>query len=118
MTEIEYVNNGVTISPAIPSPYDDVELSYSGLLIQSGATEVYAHIGFGDTWANSSEYKLEKSGHQYKTKIYIPSNAENLNVCFKDAADNWDNNSGTNYSFVLSVGERKDYMLSNTFERL
>jgi hypothetical protein len=109
MTEIEYVNNGVTLNPAIPSPYDDVELAYSGLLTQNGATEVYAHIGFGNTWANSSDYKMEKSVHDYKTKIYIPSNAENLNVCFKDAAGNWDNNSGTNYSFVLSASNRKNY---------
>ncbi|MBP2644934.1 MAG: hypothetical protein H6Q75_374 [Firmicutes bacterium] len=112
MPEIEYVANGVTINPAIPSPFDDVELFYNGILTQTGATDIYAHVGFGMEWLGSSDYKMEKTEHGYKAKIYIPSNAENLNVCFKDAANNWDNNTGSNYSFVLSVGDRKDQTLS------
>ncbi|MBP2651022.1 MAG: Carbohydrate binding domain (family 25) [Firmicutes bacterium] len=113
MLEIEYLNNGVTLTPAIPSPYDDVELAYSGLLAKNGATEIFAHVGFDNAWTSASDYIMTKSEYGYKAKIYIPSNAEFLKVCFKDAANNWDNNSGNNYSFLLSIGDRKDLIVSD-----
>ena len=99
---VNYHNNGVIIYPAVPSTKSNFQITYNGLLPQNGATEVYAHVGYGRSWENVQDYKMTKTNHGFEVSIPMWQHADSLNICFKDAANNWDNNTGTNYSFVVS----------------
>ena len=97
----EYLPNGVAISPAVPTAGTTVKIIYDGLLAKSGATDVFAHVGFGKKWDNVSDYRMSRTATGFEVSIPV-QNADVLNVCFKDCADHWDNNSGKNYSFDIS----------------
>lgn len=97
----EYFTNGVTLSPSTPSPQSITKITYRGLLLQNGATDVYAHVGYGYRWENATDYKMTKTGQGFEVSIPIDRNTETLNLCFKDAANNWDNNAGANYTFAV-----------------
>ncbi len=78
------------------------EISYSGLLAKSGAQEVEGVYGFGSNqnWEGVSTLQFKKEGEDsYKALIPIEQ-GKNINIAFKDSAENWDNNSGMNYTFV------------------
>ena len=90
-----YKNNGLTVSPLNFNAGDKIKVTYNGLLSQSGADEVYAHIGWGDTWENVNDVKMSKTKSGFTTTITAYNSA--LNLCFKDTSNNWDNNNGCNY---------------------
>ena len=91
-----YKNNGLTVSPLNFNAGDKIKVTYNGLLSQSGADDVYAHIGWGDTWENVNDIKMSKTKSGFTTTITAYNSA--LNLCFKDTSDNWDNNNGCNYT--------------------
>ncbi|VBB06953.1 Hypothetical protein LUCI_2195 [Lucifera butyrica] len=103
----KYHANGVTIYPTIPSSQNTSRIMYNGLLYQNGATEVYAHIGYGRRWENQQDYKMRKTPHGFETSVPVPY-TDTLNICFKDAANNWDNNAGANYSFFVAPPPQPD----------
>lgn len=81
----------------------DVRIVYDGLLAKSGASHVYAVVSYNDNshWNDVKYYQMDNRG-QGKFEIAIPNyDNMNVNVAFKDCANNWDNNSGRNYSFNL-----------------
>lgn len=94
----DYMCNGVTIKPAVPTAGEKITVMYDGLLSKSGATHVYAHVGFGNHWESQSDYPMVRTETGFETTIPV-IRADTLNICFKDCANNWDNNSGMNYSF-------------------
>lgn len=96
-----YLNNGVTISPSVPTVGDTVKVFYDGLLAKSGAEHVYAHVGYGSNWNNTQDYLMNKSGTGFELNVPV-SKSDTFNICFKDCANNWDNNSGKNYSFDVT----------------
>ncbi|HHY23294.1 MAG TPA: hypothetical protein GX527_03530, partial [Clostridiaceae bacterium] len=98
----EYLKNGVSISPAIPSVGDKAKIEYSGLLAQSGASHVYAHIGYGNRWDNLYDYQMNRTDKGFEVNIPVLK-SDNLSVCFKDCANNWDNNSGNIGGFFYLV---------------
>jgi hydrogenase maturation factor len=80
----------------------EAKIDYTGLLQNSGATEVTAVYGYGSNqnWENVSTVTLSKDASgRFIATIPIES-GKNVNLAFKDAAQNWDNNSGLNYTFV------------------
>lgn len=97
----EYLSNGITINPAVPSAGEKVKVIYDGLLSKSGANDVFARIGFNSSWENMSDYKMNKSNTGFEVTIPV-IDADTMNLCFKDSANNWDNNSGRNYSFDIT----------------
>lgn len=96
----EYLNNGVSITPAVPAAGDKIKVRYDGLLAKSGATHVFAHVGYGNNWDHQRDYQMKKTSTGFETEVPV-EDADTLNVCFKDCASNWDNNSGKNYSFDI-----------------
>ncbi|HOV25444.1 MAG TPA: carbohydrate-binding protein [Pseudobacteroides sp.] len=96
-----YLQNGVTISPAVPTAGEKVKVQYDGLLSKSGASDVYVHVGYNSDWQKSAFFKMKKSLTGFEASIPVEY-GETLNLCFKDSSDNWDNNSGRNYSFDVS----------------
>lgn len=97
----EYMSNGVIITPAVPTSGEKVKIMYDGLLSKSGANHIYAYVGFGSSWNNSSYYMMNKNATSYEATLPV-LNSDTLNICFKDCANNWDNNSGKNYSFDIN----------------
>ncbi|MDP4092668.1 MAG: carbohydrate-binding protein [Bacillota bacterium] len=97
----EYLTNGITLSPAVPSAGDTVRITYDGILSKSGATDVFAHIGYGNKWDKVTDYRMHRTTTGFETAIAV-NNSDTMNLCFKDCANNWDNNSGKNYSFDVS----------------
>ena len=95
-----YEANGIHLSPAAPTPGEKVKITYDGLLAKSGAANVFARVGFGDNWSNLYDYRMERTGAGFEAVIPVVK-SDTMNVCFKDCANNWDNNSGMNYSFSI-----------------
>lgn len=78
------------------------KINYSGLLAKSGAQEVHGVYGFGSNqnWEAVTTLDLKKEGGDTFQAIIPVEQGKNINIAFKDSADNWDNNSGMNYTFV------------------
>lgn len=94
----DYVDKGVVINPSVPAVGDKVKIVYDGLLSKSGASHVYAHIGFGNRWDNVQDVPMMKTPTGFEATLPVYS-SDSINVAFKDCANNWDNNSGLNYSY-------------------
>lgn len=95
---MEYMQNGVAISPSVPSVGDKVQIVYDGLLSKSGASHIYAHVGYGSGWENEQDIPMMRTNVGFETTIPVVK-PDTFNLCFKDCANHWDNNSGKNYSF-------------------
>ncbi len=94
----KYINNGVYITPQEVTTGDKLRISYDGLLAKFGATDVFAHIGYGSKWDNVQDIKMSKTPVGFEATLPVTKSMP-LYVCFKDSAENWDNNSGKNYTF-------------------
>lgn len=95
---MNYFSNGVHVTPTIISQGDKVKVEYKGLLWNSGADQVYAHVGTGNSWSNQQDIPMSKKINGFETIINV-NGKDDLNIAFKDCADNWDNNNGHNYTF-------------------
>lgn len=92
------IEEGLLVTPDKFSIGDTVKLTYNGALAKKGASEIYAHLGYGnDEWKNITSIKMAKTGKGFEAKIPVVSNSK-LNIVFKDESEEWDNNSGENYS--------------------
>lgn len=93
-----YQSNGVSLSKVSDHT---VALKYDGLLAKSGADDVYSVIGYGSNsnWENVQTIRMNRFGNSFHADIPA-MHGMNINVAFKDSAENWDNNSGMNYTFI------------------
>ena len=96
-----YRKNGIMINPGTLHPDHHVKILYDGLLNQQGATHLYAHVGFNEEWASEQDYPMVRKDNGFEVCIPV-QHADTLNVAFKDCANNWDNNSGHNYTFDVA----------------
>lgn len=93
-----YQENGVSLTKVSDHT---ASLKYEGLLAKCGADDVYTVVGYGSNsnWENVQTIRMNRFGNAFHADI--PSmHGMNINVAFKDSADNWDNNSGNNYTFI------------------
>lgn len=74
------------------------EVIYTGAL--SGTGDVYLHYG-QENWTNVCEKKMRTLKTSCKTEITLPANCE-LNFCFRNDCNTWDNNSGHDYCYIPS----------------
>lgn len=76
----------------------DAIICYSGLLARSGADQIYLHCGHGDqrNWKNTSTEPMVRTYKGFEKRVTLKES--NLNFCFKDSANNWDNNNGHNWT--------------------
>ena len=77
-----------------------VKISYTGDLFQKGSDDVFIHYGFGQDWNNIEDIKMQKTELGFQAEINL-LNSDTLNFCFKNNANNWDNNQGENYIFNI-----------------
>ncbi|MDD3654430.1 MAG: carbohydrate-binding protein [Desulfotomaculaceae bacterium] len=91
---------GVQVKSLAPDG-SDISIIYNGLLNNSGASQVYLHAGFGDPmqWRIVDDYRMQRTGEGWKKTLNMED--RQLTFCFHDSADNWDNNSGYNWSYSI-----------------
>ena len=77
-----------------------VKISYTGVFFENDSEEVYIHYGFGVSWDNLSEIKMEKTELGFQTEIDLLE-SDTFNFCFRNGNDEWDNNEYQNYVFEL-----------------
>lgn len=94
----DYFSNGVSITPTVLSAGETAKVIYDGILAKSGASQIYAKVGFGNKWDEECYFPMYRTHTGFETTIPLKA-ADTLNLVFKDSANNWDNNSGKNYSF-------------------
>ncbi len=120
MTKKSYDENGVLLSKKKLYSGDIITVTYTGLLVQSGAKSVFLHVGYGDKWESSSLIPMNYENGVFTTELEIIECKE-FGICFKDAVENWDNNSGENYVFSVSKKPLKKETVnkteSNTIEK-
>lgn len=91
-----------SISPIPKRVGDKVKIRYHGILAQAGADQIWLHTGYGTgPWQNIYDYKMSKAGDEWEHTIEITRSGR-FNFCFKDSANNWDNNNGLNWSYQIS----------------
>ncbi|HOJ78085.1 MAG TPA: carbohydrate-binding protein [Bacillota bacterium] len=106
--KMEEVVNGVFLDPVPITLGDEVKIKYKGLLADAGANKIYLHAGFGHSgkWDKVLELPMKKTkdgGWSVKIQMTEPSS---FNFCFRDDAQNWDNNNGNNWSFQIHEGDQ------------
>ncbi len=101
-----YEDYGVILSKKTLYSGDRLKINYNGLLAQAGAENVYLHSGYGSDWSNSSYIQMQKTQDGFSAELEVLE-GDTLELCFKDSADNWDNNSGNNYLFNISAKKEK-----------
>ncbi|KJS68475.1 MAG: hypothetical protein JL50_05825 [Peptococcaceae bacterium BICA1-7] len=76
---------------------NEATVLYTGLLAKSGADQVYLHCGFGDPthWQNVTTQRMDRTPRGWEKTVRLAENKATF--CFKDSANNWDNNSGYNW---------------------
>lgn len=93
-----YSENGVLANKVSLDEGTNLAITYDGLLYRSGADTVFAHYGYGTKWTNLNTLKMMRTDSGFRANIPITKTGT-VNIAFKDSANNWDNNSGVNYSF-------------------
>ncbi|MFZ5643996.1 MAG: carbohydrate-binding protein [Bacillota bacterium] len=93
--------HGVSVKPLTENG-KEVRIKYKGLLASSGATDVVCHYGFGEVgkWQSIGNANMERTFDGWETSVSMQDTQ--LNFCFRDIADNWDNNNGLNWIYKLS----------------
>lgn len=97
-----YAIQGVQVKP-LTEDGKEVSILYNGLLAQPETGQIYLHCGFGDIneWTDVSDHpmKLQAGGWEKTLRV---EKGNNLNFCFKDGMNNWDNNNGANWLYRIS----------------
>jgi hypothetical protein len=97
-----YIENGISTSKTSLKVGDSITVTYNGLLANCGADSITMHIGYGDGWENKEFIPMEYDNGIFKASLVVDYSGS-LNVAFKDSAENWDNNSGSDYTFKVSM---------------
>ncbi|MGI6706007.1 MAG: carbohydrate-binding family 25 protein [Clostridia bacterium] len=80
---------------------DGRRIIYNGFLVKNGAKNLYAVVKYGsnDLSQDAQVYPMRMLGEQkFELLLSIPQTTQ-VNIAFKDEANNWDNNFGSNYTF-------------------
>lgn len=104
MREADYYG-GVVVDPMPVTSDEEVTFLYYGLLANDGADQVYMHCGYGNpkNWEQIQDIRMEKTARGWAKTLPIQDKGR-FNFCFKDSANNWDNNNGINWTFEIHNG--------------
>ena len=99
------IEEGVEITPIPVTEGESVTIKYDGLLARSGADKVYTHLGYGssDQWKDVQDIPMMNTKSGWTCEAVAQE--KRLNFCFHDAANNWDNNNGYNWSVTVHNGD-------------
>jgi len=91
------LEKGIALHPHPLQAGELVKITYTGLLAQSGAEQVFLHMGYGDAWDGVMDLPMQRVSEGWQ-RVFPVQKGTRLNFCFKDSAENWDNNNGRNWS--------------------
>lgn len=95
-------DSGIAVKPTPITLGDELKVEYRGLLAQSGAEAVYLHYGFGPgDWRSVNDIPMERSSDGAWAAVIQAGEKGRFSFCFRDNANNWDNNSGRNWSYEI-----------------
>jgi len=99
------IEGGIKVSPVPITAGDQVRVVYNGLLAACGADKVYLHAGYGSpyNWQGVADHPMVRTPEGWEAVVRV-ENASRFNFCFKDSANNWDNNNGRNWSYEIHYG--------------
>ncbi|WP_066635826.1 carbohydrate-binding protein [Desulfolucanica intricata] len=91
---------GVQVKP-LTEDGKNVNILYNGLLSQAGAEHIVMHAGFGDlnNWQHVNDYNMQRTQQGFEVSVNMKDTQ--LNFCFKDSFNNWDNNDGQNWIYRI-----------------
>lgn len=80
-----------------PTFGNQINIAYDGLLSKSGADRVFLHCGYDDpqNWRDVTTIGMDRTTRGWEKAV--PMKNHTITFCFKDSANNWDNNSGFNW---------------------
>ena len=92
---------GVQIKP-LTQDGKAIRIRYTGMLELSGANQVWMHAGFGgvEAWSDAKEYQMERTDEGWEHTVDVKD--KQFNFCFRDDAQNWDNNNGVNWIYRIT----------------
>ncbi len=101
-----------------------IKISYTGTFFENNSEKVFIHYGFGENWQDVAEKEMEKTELGFQAEIELPE-SDFLKFCFKNEADEWDNNDGQDYSFqiekpqvsLIALDSTQDFTLSRRLRR-
>ena len=78
-----------------------VKISYTGKFFQNNSEKVFIHYGFGSNWDGLKDVEMKKTELGFQAEIRLGKAKEDLQMCFKNNENQWDNNEGKNYQFEI-----------------
>lgn len=97
---VNFNDDRISLEPAPVKSGDTVHIKYHGLLKNSGADSIYLHFG-SDGWKNQRMIPMNRLPEgDFGAEVKAEGSNE-INFCFKDSANNWDNNSGWNWKCTV-----------------
>lgn len=101
----DYLDNGIIGNQVTLDEGNNLSLTYDGLLYKSGADAVFAHYGYGTRWTNKNTVRMMRTDNGFRANVPV-NKTGTINMVFKDSAENWDNNTGNNYSFEVKTKQK------------
>ncbi len=90
-----------TINPAPSRVGDRIKIKYRGHLVSAGADQIWLHTGYGASdWQDVNDYQMSRAVDGFEQSMDINREGQ-FNICFKDSANNWDNNNMLNWSYQI-----------------
>lgn len=86
-------------------------VTYSGVLFQNNSDNVSIVYGFENSWQNTTEQKMTKTETGFTAKIKL-LDFENINFCFKNSNNEWDNNNNFNYTAPISKLLEENFIIN------
>ncbi|MBF7083302.1 hypothetical protein IT084_09975 [Desulfallas sp. Bu1-1] len=92
---------GVQVKPLTQDGFQ-IRIRYNGLLRQNGAQQIWLHAGYGDinAWRDVKDHLMEHTDEGWEQTVNLQE--KQLNFCFRDNAQNWDNNNGANWVYKIT----------------
>lgn len=95
-----HLDDRISVEPGNPRKGQNTRIEYRGLLANSGADAVWLHCGF-DGWNNVQDQRMDRTPYGGFACTATVTGSSEMNFCFKDSADHWDNNNGTNWTLRI-----------------
>ena len=89
-------NEKIEVKPNILKKGDKACINYKGSLTENGAGKIYMHYGY-DGWNNISDIPMKRQEDgSFKAEVKAVGRDE-IDLCFKDDKNCWDNNNGADF---------------------
>lgn len=100
--KLEEVVDGIFLDPVPITLGEELKIKYKRTLAETAANKVFLHAGYGsETWEKVLDIPMKKTRDGAWSITIRVDEPANFNFCFRDDADNWDNNNGKNWSYQV-----------------